>query len=150
VVGIASFKSSGAILSSIPNCLKSSFDEFIGLMPAYRSMLFFQVNDAAFYTAILYTYYRTKLEGGGRRGEGCHPSDLLCWLTVIWPGAPTDSMGGGVHILTFPYLFLSCHRQVLVALFNWEEFLLGGGGGVLKRHTTGDNDLCSSLPKANS
>jgi hypothetical protein len=20
------------------------------------------------------------------RGEGCHPSDLLCWLTVIWSG----------------------------------------------------------------
>jgi hypothetical protein len=32
---------------------------------------------------------------GGERGEGCHPFDLLCWLTVIWSGAPTDSLGGG-------------------------------------------------------
>ncbi len=28
------------------------------------------------------------------RGEGCHPSDLLCWLTVIWSGAQIDSVGG--------------------------------------------------------
>jgi hypothetical protein len=33
---------------------------------------------------------QNRLGGGGgeRRGEGCHPSDLLCWLTVIWSGAP--------------------------------------------------------------
>jgi hypothetical protein len=32
---------------------------------------------------------QSKLEGGGERGEGCNPSDLLCRLTVIWSG------GGG-------------------------------------------------------
>ncbi len=33
-------------------------------------------------------------EGGeGREERGATPLDLLCWLTVIWPGAPTDSMG---------------------------------------------------------
>jgi hypothetical protein len=25
-------------------------------------------------------------------GEGCYTSDLLCWLTVIWSGIPTDSL----------------------------------------------------------
>jgi hypothetical protein len=45
-------------------------------------------------TALLYTDYSTDWMGGGERGEGCHPSDLLCWLTVIWSGAPTDSLGG--------------------------------------------------------
>jgi hypothetical protein len=40
----------------------------------------------------LYTDYSTDWMGGGERGEGCHPSDLLCWLTVIWSGAPTDSL----------------------------------------------------------
>ncbi len=35
--------------------------------------------------------------GGGERGEGCHPSDLLCWLTVIWSGAPTDSLEEAPH-----------------------------------------------------
>jgi hypothetical protein len=35
--------------------------------------------------------------GGGERGEGCHPSDLLCWLTVTWSGAPADSLGGMPH-----------------------------------------------------
>jgi hypothetical protein len=43
----------------------------------------------------LYTDYSTDWMGGEERGEGCHPSDLLCWLTVIWSGAPTDSLGGG-------------------------------------------------------
>jgi hypothetical protein len=37
---------------------------------------------------------QNRLEGGGERGERCHPSDLLCLLTVIWSGAPTDSLGG--------------------------------------------------------
>jgi hypothetical protein len=32
-------------------------------------------------------------EGREERGVTCHPSDLLCWLTIIWSGAPTDSMG---------------------------------------------------------
>ncbi len=44
----------------------------------------------------LYTDYSTDWMGGGERGEGCHPSDLLCWLTVIWSGAPTDSLGGAL------------------------------------------------------
>ncbi len=35
------------------------------------------------------------------KSEGCHPSDLLCWLTVIWSGAPTDSLGGRPHIANF-------------------------------------------------
>ncbi len=36
--------------------------------------------------------------GGAERGEGCHPSELLCWLTVIWSGAPTDSLGVAQNI----------------------------------------------------
>ncbi len=39
---------------------------------------------------------------GGERGEGCHLSDLLCWLTVIWSGAPTDSLEGGPQVYGFP------------------------------------------------
>jgi hypothetical protein len=31
--------------------------------------------------------------GGEERGEVCHPSGLLCWLTVIWSGAPPNSLG---------------------------------------------------------
>ncbi len=66
-----------------------------------------QVNDAAvrlrlvvFVSKVqrLYTDYGTDWMGGGERGEGCHLSDLLCWLTVIWSGAPTDSLGGGPTI----------------------------------------------------
>jgi hypothetical protein len=60
-----------------------------------------QVNDAAvrirlvvFVSYVELFYIQTGWgEGGGERGEGCHPSDLLCWLTVIWSGAPTDSLG---------------------------------------------------------
>ncbi len=50
---------------------------------------------------LFYTVHRlqNRLEGEGERGEGCHPSDLLCWLTVIWSGAPTDSLGGRPTIL---------------------------------------------------
>jgi hypothetical protein len=59
-----------------------------------------QVNDAAvrlrlvvFVSKVqrLYSDYSTDWMEGEERGEGCHPSDLLCWLTVIWSGAPTDS-----------------------------------------------------------
>jgi hypothetical protein len=32
------------------------------------------------------TMLQNRLEGRGERGEGCHPSDLLCWLTIIWSG----------------------------------------------------------------
>jgi hypothetical protein len=46
------------------------------------------------YSSFIYRL-QNRLEGGGERGEGCHPSDLLCWLTVIWSGSPTDSLGGG-------------------------------------------------------
>ena len=54
----------------------------------------------------LYTDYSTDWMGGGERGEGCHPSDLLCWLTVIWSGAPTDSLGGGPYLLLFVLKFM--------------------------------------------
>jgi hypothetical protein len=61
-----------------------------------------QVNDAAvslrlieFVSKVQRFYIQNRLDGGGERGEECHPSDLLCWLTVIWSGAPTDSLGGG-------------------------------------------------------
>jgi len=61
-----------------------------------------QVNDASvslrlveFVSKVQRFYIQNRLDGGGERGEGCHPSDLLCWLTVIWSGAPTDSFGGG-------------------------------------------------------
>ncbi len=78
-----------------------------------------QVNDAAvrlrlvvFVSKVqrLYTDYRTDWMGGGERGEGYHPSDLLCWLTVIWSGAPNDSLGGGptlevtIHLNNFYFL----------------------------------------------
>ena len=61
-----------------------------------------QVNDAAvslrlveFVSKVQLFYIQiTDTDGGGERGEGWHPSDLLCWLTVIWSGAPTDSLGG--------------------------------------------------------
>jgi hypothetical protein len=60
------------------------------------------VNDAAVRTRLvvfvskvglfLYADYRKDWRGEGKRGEECQPSDLLCWLTVIWSGAPTDSL----------------------------------------------------------
>jgi hypothetical protein len=62
-----------------------------------------QVNDAAVSLRLVVVVSKVQLfyiqitdtDGGGERGEECHPSDLLCWLTVIWSGAPTDSLGGG-------------------------------------------------------
>jgi hypothetical protein len=51
----------------------------------------------------LYTDYSTDWMGGGERGEVCHPSDLLCWLTVIWSGATTDSLGGAPTAPLFLY-----------------------------------------------
>ncbi len=44
---------------------------------------------------LFYTQITEQNGEGGERGEGCHPSELLCGLTVIWSGAPTDSLGGG-------------------------------------------------------
>ncbi len=35
--------------------------------------------------------------GGGERGDGCHPFDLLGWLPVIWSGAPHWFLGGRSH-----------------------------------------------------
>jgi len=68
----------------------------------WRSLLFFMwirqqlgydwLNLCPRYSSFIHRL-QNKLEGGGERGEGCHPSDLLCWLTVIWSGAPTDSLG---------------------------------------------------------
>ncbi len=49
----------------------------------------------------LFLYTITEQTGGGREeksGCHCHPSDLLWWLSVIWSGAPTDSLGGSFHI----------------------------------------------------
>jgi hypothetical protein len=47
----------------------------------------------------MYTVHtlQNSLVGGGDRGEGCQPSDLLCWLTVIWSGALSRFLGGGVY-----------------------------------------------------
>jgi hypothetical protein len=61
-----------------------------------------QVNDSALslrlvkYGSKVHLFYiqiKNRLEEGGERKERCHPYDLLCWLTVIWPWAPTDSLG---------------------------------------------------------
>ncbi len=40
---------------------------------------------------------------------GCHPSELLCWLTVIWSGAPTNSnsLGGAPTVFSFRKCCLS-------------------------------------------
>ncbi len=38
-----------------------------------------------------------QVRGVHSKSERYHPSDLLCWLTVIWSGAPTDSFGRGPH-----------------------------------------------------
>jgi hypothetical protein len=46
------------------------------------------------YRSFVYRLHN-RLEGGGGRGEGCHPSDLLCWLTVIWSGPPPLIPWGG-------------------------------------------------------
>jgi hypothetical protein len=51
-------------------------------------------------TALLNTEY--KQTGEGREERGCHPSVLLCWLTVIWSGAPLIPWGGGPHETSFP------------------------------------------------
>jgi hypothetical protein len=51
-------------------------------------------------------WLQNRLEGIGVRGERCHPSDLLCWLTVIWSEAPTDSLGGGPYLLLFVLKFM--------------------------------------------
>jgi hypothetical protein len=52
-----------------------------------------QVNDAAV-RYLLNIDYITYYWGGGGRGERRGALPLwLCWLAVIWPGAPTDSMG---------------------------------------------------------
>ncbi len=47
-------------------------------------------------TALFNIISQNILEGEGkeysRLVSWCQPSDLLCWLTVTWPGAPTDSL----------------------------------------------------------
>ncbi len=69
-----------------------------------RSSRLVQVNDAAlmirlviFGSKVRYSSFihrlQNRLEGGGERGEGCHPSHLLYWLTVICSGALTNSLG---------------------------------------------------------
>jgi hypothetical protein len=79
------------------------------LVPSLRKLklVVLHVNDAAVkirivefvskvYSSFMYML-QNRLKRGGERGEGCqcgHPYDLLCWLTVIWSGAPTDSLGG--------------------------------------------------------
>jgi hypothetical protein len=74
-----------------------------------------QVNDTAVslrlvafvsrYRAFIYRLQK-RLDGGGETGEGCHPSDLLCWLTVIWSGVPTDSLGGGPQTIGYDREFV--------------------------------------------
>ncbi len=77
-----------------------------------------QVNDAAvrirlvvFVSKVQRFYIQiTELTGKGRgRGEGCHPSELLCWLTVIWSGAPTDSLGGGPQHYNWRRVYINQH-----------------------------------------
>ncbi len=88
----------------------------VGRLGPVKKCVVLQVSDAAvrirlylclYGTARLYTDYRTDWLGKGERGEGCHPSDLLCWLTVIWSGAPTDSLGEGPQV----------HKMYIVAAF---------------------------------
>ncbi len=88
-------------------------------------MLCLQVNDVAFSlrliifgskvpVQLLYTQITEQTGGGGGdRGEGVTPSDLLCWLTFIWSGAPTDPL---VRYLILKFL---CVGEG------------GGGGGVV-------------------
>ncbi len=95
------------------------------------------------YSSFIYRL-QNRLEGGGERGEGFHTSDLLCWLTVIWSGAPTDSFEGSPHcLLTFFKLFsrlkiiknekLNKHQiRGYVALCAPEtKFLFFGSGGQI-------------------
>jgi hypothetical protein len=51
---------------------------------------------------LFYTQITEQPGGGGERGEGCHPSDLLCLLPVIWSGAPTDSLGEAHRLQRLP------------------------------------------------
>ncbi len=82
-------------------------------------MFVLQVHDAAVRIRLIMQYfdlryssdYRTYWRGGVERGEGCHSSDLLCWLEVIWSGAPTDSIsvadpdpGSGIRCLFDPWI----------------------------------------------
>jgi hypothetical protein len=60
-------------------------------------VLFLQVNDAAVSLRLVIFGSKVQItqitdQTGGGRGEGCHPSDLLCWLTVIWSGSPTAAL----------------------------------------------------------
>ncbi len=71
--------------------------------------------------------------GGGERGEGCHchPSDLLCWLTVIWSGAPTDSLGGAPTPCYFLKIYFSgVSMQVKSSSYFCTSWLEGGGEGA--------------------
>ncbi len=43
---------------------------------------------------LFYVQFQIRLEGRRERGDGCHPSELLGRLTVIWSEASTDSLGG--------------------------------------------------------
>jgi hypothetical protein len=67
-------------------------------------MVLLQVNDAAVITGLVifgsnvhvqlfYTQISEQIGGGRGEIRGMPPSDLLCWLTVIWSGAPTDFLG---------------------------------------------------------
>jgi hypothetical protein len=78
-------------------CNKKSEEQLIITL---KKCVVLQVNDTAvrirlvvFVSKVqLYYIQITEQTGGvGEIGEGCHPSDLL---TVIWSGAPTDSLGG--------------------------------------------------------
>ncbi len=52
----------------------------------------------------------------GERGErrGMPPSDLLCWLTVIWSGALTDSLRGRPH--TSATIQFKCEKIIIILL----------------------------------
>ncbi len=56
-------------------------------------------------------YHRTDWKGRGksRLVSWCQPSDLLCWLTVIWPGAPNNwFLGGGIRVHSVILFLVFC------------------------------------------
>jgi hypothetical protein len=88
-----------------------------------------QVNDAAVslgldvcvskvqYSAFIYRLCTVQTsEGGGERGEGCHPSGLLCWLPVIWSGARTYSLG------EVPTRYKKKHSEQAAFTKEWQKF----------------------------
>jgi hypothetical protein len=83
-----------------------------------------------FYTKIQNIHYWGGREE--RRGCHCHPSDLLCWLSVIWSGAPTDSLGKVCQEVLRKKVCLE------VALFVLGGGDVTGGESLLYPHDVGE------------